>query len=236
MSLLTIIQSVCPRLALATPTIVIGSTDPQVKQLQALLEELGQVLVTDYKWQVLRRSATWTSTATVSQGSLATRAGADFKAIVPETFWNFTLRRPVFGPIDDKDWQMLQAFIPGGPIYQYRISENLIQINPTPVAGQSYGFIWESRYWILDPDGTTRKEAFTDDDDTCLFDEKMLQVGLQARWNEEKGLPYAELQQRFTNMVNTYQMRDATKPTLSMDQAGSRLVPGIFVPAGNWPV
>lgn len=236
MSLLTIVQNVSRRLGLDIPPAVVGTTDPAVYQLQGLLEEVGNTLVLDYNWQALRKSTNWTSVAGANQGTLASRTGSGYKAVVRGTFWNFTLRRPVFGPISDQDWQMLQAFQPGGPLYQYRIAGNEVLVNPAMPAGQSLGWIWESDWWVANAGGTSIGQTFTSDSDISLLPEDMMEVGLQARWNEEKGLPYAELARRFQTMVDSYKAKDGTKQMLSMDRPSQRLVPGIFVPAGNWPV
>lgn len=236
MSLLSIIKEVAPRMGITAPASVIGTTDPQVLQLLRLLEQLGQDLTADYKWQSLRRTASWTSTATESQGSILTRTGADFKSIVNETFWNLTLRRPVFGPIDDSSWQELKAFQPGGPFYQYRIAGDLILLNPVPAAGETYSFIWESLWWVQDNSSSPIGETFVSDTDITAFNETMLKVGLQAYWKREKGLPYADLYDQFMSLVETYKMKDGTKPILSLDTPTQNIRPGIWVPAGNWPV
>lgn len=236
MSLLTIVQNVSRRLGLDIPPAVVGTTDPAVYQLQGLLEEIGTKLVADYNWQALRKATNWTAVAGADQGTLASRTGPGYKAVVAGTFWDFTLRRPIFGPISDQDWQMLQAFQPGGPLYQYRISGNRVQINPPMPVGDSLGWIWESEWWVADLNGVATGQTFTADSDIALLPENMLEVGLQARWNQEKGLPYAELQRDFQTMVDSNKAKDGTKQTLSLDRPSQRLVPGIFVPAGNWPV
>jgi len=236
MSLLSIVRNTCQRAGVDLPAIVVGSTDPQVYQMHGLLEELGQELTKEFRWQELRRSSNWTSVAAESQGTLLSRTDQSFKGVVNGTFWDFTLRRPVFGPIDDQDWQMLQAFQPGGPLYQYRISGGLIQINPVPPAGHDFGFIWESNWWVADVSRNAVGDSFTSDTQISLLPEDMMTVGLRARWNEEKGLPYAELQRRFEDMRDTYKAKDGAKQMLSLDRPSQRLVPGIFVPAGNWPV
>jgi hypothetical protein len=208
-----------------------------IQQIQALYEALGQeISCGEYDWQMQKRSTTWVSTADVDQGSLTSRTGSDFLSIGNKTFWNFTLRRPVFGPISDVDWQMLQAFVPGGPLYQYRIAGDRILLNPTPVAGETYGFIWKSRNWILAVDGVTYKETFTADTDVSLLPENVMKVGVQAWWARQKGLPYADLLASFDGMVETAKMKDGTKQILSMDRPSNRVIPGIWVPAGNWPI
>lgn len=236
MSLLTVVQAVCERAGVPVPTTVIGSLESNVQQMRSLYEELGQELANgEYPFQCLKRTATWTSTASSDQGLLSTLTGEDFSSIVNDTFWNFTLRRPVFGPLSDAEWQYYQAFSPAGPYYQYRIATDRMLLTPTPVAGHNYRFIWLSKNWIASFDGTTKKSTFTADTDVSLFPEDMMKVGLRARWAMKKGLPYADVLESFDRMLQTYKMKDGTKRRLSLEgDSGSEIRPGIFVPAGNW--
>jgi hypothetical protein len=52
-NLLTNVQDVCMELGLPTPTAVASSTDFQIKQLQALMNRVGDTLSTERDWQVL---------------------------------------------------------------------------------------------------------------------------------------------------------------------------------------
>ena len=53
MSLLTIVTAFCERTNLPTPATVIGTTDQQVKQVKALLEEEGKDLSKRGAWEGL---------------------------------------------------------------------------------------------------------------------------------------------------------------------------------------
>lgn len=237
MSLLTVVQAVCERAGVPIPTAVVGSLDQNVQQMRGLLEELGQGLAADgYPYQALKRTAAWTATAAEDQGSLTTLTGADFNYILNKTFWNFTLQKPVWGPLSDEEWQYYKAFAPAGPYYQYRIAGDRILITPTPAAGESYRFLWMSKNWIASSDGTTKRSTFAEDSDICLFPEDIMKIGLRARWAAKKGLPYADILSEYDSLLRTYKMRDGTKGTLSLDRSENRIRPGIFVPSGNWPL
>lgn len=73
-TLLQIIQDVCDELALSRPNLVIGTTDPQVRQLTALLNRLGRDIVKQFEWQRLDKeflitTQQYTYTGTVVNGS-----------------------------------------------------------------------------------------------------------------------------------------------------------------------
>lgn len=55
MTLLEIVQQVCDELAINRPTVVVGSTDPQIRQLYALLNRLGNDLCRQFNWQRLNK-------------------------------------------------------------------------------------------------------------------------------------------------------------------------------------
>lgn len=52
-NLLTDVQDICLELGLPSPNAVAGSTDPQILQIQALVNRVGDTLSTERDWQVL---------------------------------------------------------------------------------------------------------------------------------------------------------------------------------------
>ena len=73
-TLLENVQDICLEIGLPSPNAVAGSTDPQVLQLQALLNRAGDTLSTERDWQVLASEYRWqtvyyTYTGDVTEGS-----------------------------------------------------------------------------------------------------------------------------------------------------------------------
>lgn len=62
-TLLQLLDRVAAQIGLSQPNAVIGSTDPQVNQLQSLAEQLGQDLVKVFEWQRLTKPYYLTTTA-----------------------------------------------------------------------------------------------------------------------------------------------------------------------------
>lgn len=98
MNVLQLIQQVCDELAINRPTLVVGTTDPQIRQLYALLNRLGADLCRQFNWQRLNKefiinTVASVRTATTTQGSavvtmadttgLTTQYGVDGIGIVP---------------------------------------------------------------------------------------------------------------------------------------------------------
>ena len=99
MTMLTVVQRVCKRIGIESPNAVSSSTDNQIVQLLALLNEEGEELRTRYRWSRLIKTESFTTLAAASQGTLASIfTDGDFDYMINESFWNQTTRRPVFGP------------------------------------------------------------------------------------------------------------------------------------------
>lgn len=235
-TLLEIIHTQCLRTALPVPASVVGSLDIQILQMQALLEEGGESLASRGQWESLTNEASWVTTATESQGPVTTLASNGFNYLLPETLWDRTEMLPLLGPVRGKDWQALKAIVVTGPRYSFRIRKGLFVTTPAPPAGHTWVFEYISKNWILDPDGTTYKAAFTDDDDEILFPANIVKLDLRWRWKKEKGLTYAAEFDETEAAIADALGRDGGKPTLHMDDCGGEIQPGIFVPSGSWPL
>lgn len=235
MTMLSVVQHFCRRTNLDVPTTVYGTTDTQIKQIMALLEEIGNDMASRGSWQGLTFEASLTTVATESQGEITTIASNGFRYIKNQTIWDRTNRLPVLGPLDSAEWQALKALVPTGSRYRFRIRGGLLMVNPVPTAGYSWKFEYVSQNWILGADGTTYKQYFTLDTDTILLPESVLLMGLRAWWKAEKGLDYAEEMRMYETQIKDSLGRDGGKSILHMDNQGSNgPTPGVFVPDGSW--
>lgn len=233
MSLLTLIQSVCERTQLPSPASVMGSSDSQVVQLRALLDEEGQALSKRGEWEALKREATHTTLAAEDQGAITTIAPVGFRYIDNETMWDRTDNLPV-PLIGSVTWQRWKATVASTPRFRYRIRGGRLLLTPTPSAGHTLAFEYLSDRWILGADGTTYKNAFTLDTDTVLLPEDLLRLGLRWRWKKEHGLEYAEDFRDYEHQVADYLGRDGGKPMIYLDSQRDRVRPGIIVPEYGW--
>lgn len=237
MTMLATIQYFCRRTGLPVPATVAGSTDPQVRQVMALLEEEGQDLARRGPWQAITFEATHTSLAAESQGAITSIATNGFNYIKNDTIWDRTDNLPICGPLSPQDWQLLKGSISTGPRYQYRIRGGILLVTPTPVVNHTWAFEYASKNWILAVDGTTYKQYFTADTDTMLLPEELTLSGLRWRWKREKGLDYAEDMRTYEAQVKDALGRDGGKRVIQMDlETGRGPRPGIFVPEGSWSI
>lgn len=231
LSVLQIIQTACKRIGILAPTVALGSSDQQIIQLVSLCEEEGQSLADRHQWEALQVEALFTTVASQAQTSLATIAPS-FNYIVNDTIWNRTLRRPVYGPTSQQDWQQKKAIQLNGPFNSFRIIADVINFYPTPAAGQVCAFEYISRNWINT--GTTSSSVFLTDADTPKINDQLIVLGLIWRWKAAKGMDYAEDFAKYETRVMDAMGRDAGKATLNMNGATYDIQPVVLVPRGSW--
>lgn len=235
MNLLSLVQAFCQRTGIPKPAVVIGSTDAQVLQAMALLEEEVNDLASRHDWQGLTHQGTHTTINDEDQGHIDTLSPG-FRYISNNTMWDTSVRLPVIGPLNGQQWQSIKAVLANGPRYQFRFLGNHLLVNPVPPAGHAWKFEWVSKKAILDVDGTTVKDFFTSDLDTFVLPDTLHLLGLRWRWLREKGLDYAELYQTYEFQVKDAMGRDGGAARVSMDGGRNEMKPGIFVPNGTWQV
>lgn len=231
LSCLQIIQTVCRRIGITSPNAAVGSTDQQIIQLVSLSEEEGQEQADRYAWQALQNEATFTTVAAQIQTPLASiTTGLNY--IVNDTIWNRTLRRPVYGPNSEQDWQQKKAIQLNGPFNSFRIIADSINFYPNPAAGQSCYFEYISRNWVNT--GVTTSATWVLDADTPKLNDQLMILGTIWRWKAAKGLDYSEDFAKYERRIADAMGRDASKPRLYMDGSTYDIQPVVLVPRGSW--
>lgn len=239
MNLLQIVTQFCNRTGLPAPAAVMGSTDNQIMQIRALLEEEGNELSLRYggRWQEITFKATHTTLNQEDQGDINDIASNGFRRIINETIWDINDRLPVLGPEDAVEWAALKALFVSGPRYRYRIRANRLLVNPSPPAGHTWNFDYISKNWITDSGGTNYQDSFQADTDIPVLASDILLMGLRWRWMKEKGFEYAELYRSYEAMVKDRIGWDGGKKRLYLDNRNwDGPKPGIWVPDGSWHI
>lgn len=241
MSLLTIVQSAALRFGLPSPNVAASSTDVNIQQLVAFINEEGQELAARHPWQAMRYQAGFTTLAAEDQGSIetmctATNPQAPFQSIVNETIWNRTQRRPIFGPKSPAEWQQLKAQFVQGPWYQYVIRNKHILFTPVATAGQSCFFEYITTAWATDTTGATGKSAMNVDSDIGVLEERLIMLGAIWRFQAAKGLDYSASFEKYDDAVLDAMAKDGGRAKLNLKGYDTTVWPGTLVSAGNWMV
>lgn len=236
LSLLDLVTFFCERTGVRAPSVVMGSTDAQIVQIRALLEEEGNDLASRGTWEGLIHEATFSTLAQADQGAMVDLAANGFRYILNETIFDRTDKLPVWGPLSPQDYQARLALTSTAPTHQYRIRGGKLLANPIPEAGHTWAFEYVTDNWILDGDSGDGKKYFSKDTDVTALPSSLVLMGLRWRWMAAKGMEYAELMRTYEMQVNDALSRDGSKPTLNMGRQPQSMRPGIFVPEGNWPL
>lgn len=171
-----------------------------------------------------------------NQGSIQALTGPDFVAVMNETMWDRTTRRPVYGPKMMAEWQQLKAQLMQGPWWQYRIRGNQVLFIPPPSPGDAIYFEWLSSYWVAVTGTPTvgAQSSYVLDTDVSLLPERVIGLDTLWRYKQTKGLSYSEDFDKAEAAIADLMTRDGSKPRLNLAGAQSDIYPGVLVPAGNW--
>lgn len=190
MSLLSIIQNAADRIGITRPSSVIASTDQQVRQLFGLAVEEGRSLSKLGDWEALTQEWTFITAAQAEQTNQP--VPPDLESMLPDTAFNRTTQRKMIGPITPQQWQTIKAQPTVGLVYlSFRRRNGALLITPNPTAGEVIAYEYKSSYWARNSAGVA-KATFTSDDDETYLDEELMVQGIRWRWKAAKGLDYGE--------------------------------------------
>jgi hypothetical protein len=233
MSLLSIIQGAARELPVSVPSTVIGNSETNIVTLLQLANKEVLELLRQYDWQALLAEATFTTVATETQTTLAVVA-PDLFRICNETMWDRTQSKTIGGPLNAQQWQRMRAqAAQAGVTNWFRVRANSILFYPTPAAGNSVYFEYLRNTPILDANGTTKKEAWAADTDTCILNEELVRLGVVWRFLQGRKLDYAEEFRTYQDALDKFAAIDGAKPVIDMTGGhGDDLT--VTVPEGSW--
>lgn len=234
MALLDLIQDVSQALGVPAPTAVITSADTRVLELLVLANRIGDDLSRRYQWQELTKTASFTASGTISQGSLTGSIATDFAYFVDQTFWDRNLREPIIGPVTAQEWQSDLSYAVVGPPYKFIVQNGLLQVGPTAItAGHTMVFNYITRNWCASSLGVGQTK-FAADTDVTVIPQELFNLTLVWRWKQSKGLAYAEDMETAEEQIERYTGQNAGRRVLFIGGQGIYYL-SENVPLGNWP-
>lgn len=193
MTLLTAVNGAQRRLSLAVTSTVVADGQETQNLLYALAnEEASDMLARDeFDFPLLRRTQSFTA----SLASLQSAPGkpTNFQRAIPETFWNQSQDRKIYGPLRDEEW----AIANGSPVTSATWQNAMfrydgLHIYPVPTIADTISYDYIINTPVLAVDGTTYKTEFTADTDSYLLGDRILRLGIIWRYKADKGRDYAE--------------------------------------------
>jgi hypothetical protein len=235
MSLLTLIQDASKAIGLESPAAVVTSQDKRVLELLVLANDVGDELMTRYEWQELTRTAQFSCTGTIAQGTISTSTIAvGFNRFVDSTFWNTSTREQIASGVTLQEWRADLASGIVAPPYKSIIINNVLYVGPvSPAAGNNLTFDYITQYWCQSSGGT-QQSAFAADSDTVLIPERLFKLSLIWRWKQSKSLAYSEDMETAEQAIERYIGQNVGRRMLFIGGAPIYYFPA-NVPAGDWP-
>lgn len=179
-------------------------------------------------------SLTMNQAATVSGTSVALSFGktkyalpSDWDRQIDRTHYDKSKRWQMLGPETAQQWQFLKSsYISTGPRLRYRILGGTFQIWPAIATPEYLGFEYISSAWARDSGGVA-KASFTNDNDTCIFPDDLMILGLKKKYFQAKGFDYTVLERDYMRSLSIAKANDHGSPTLSMAPRMSEILIGI---------
>jgi hypothetical protein len=236
-TVLTLIQNFTDKMGLPTPNALVGATDKSTKQYRSLLRETVADLG-EYRWQNQRVRRTFNSVAGQLQGLLTTLFGADYFGMEQDSMWNNTRIMRVYGPISDQVFNALQTIPNSGPTFQFYLSRDSLYLCPNNiVANEVYSAIIISNYCVLALGNPANyQQSVTNDADTLVFPDNVVQRFFEAKWRKQKGESgWEDDMNEAMGLIAKNIVKDGgTRLSLSV-RPNYGPQPGIVIPPGNWP-
>lgn len=195
MSLLTVCTAVAADVGISAPAIVVATTEPEHVELNAFANAVAEDIAARVDWGALTTSATITGdgTATAKTINAAMRKVVDGAAV-------FTSGGVPIRPLSQAEWPTSNSA--GTPRF-FLLQGKSIQFWPYLANGATATVRYVTLNWC-----SAGGSAFTADDQTTLFPEILLQLGLIAHWRRQKGMPYQDHEAAFEARLSQFAADD----------------------------
>lgn len=159
---------------------------------------------------------------------------SDWDRQIDRTHYDKSKRWEMLGPETAQQWEFLKSsYISTGPRMRYRIMGGKFQIWPMVSTNEYLGYEYVSTNWALSQGGTG-KAQFSDDTDTCIFQDRLMTLGLKKKFLEAKGLSSEAVSSEYYQQLSIAKSNDAGSATLSMAPKPSSVLIGFEnIPDGS---
>lgn len=235
-NILEITQDVCDEIGIESPTTLVSNSDELARQLRSLMRYAARTLML-YDWQALTKEATFTSVANQeSQVADIYIQWSDLLRILPDTMFNRTEQRKIFGAITPQGWASAQASITTTPEYHFRLRGNALLFFGNRPSGDNIYFEYISRNWLTNAARDTFYSNLNADTDIPLLDDYALQLGVKYRLLRANGVEYSEAYNDYVDHVRQLRAADLPPSALDLTPTSAHSFGQGFVPEGSWDV
>lgn len=141
---------------------------------------------------------------------------ADYDRLISRTQWDKSQRWEMLGSETPQQWQWLKSgYIAVGPRMRFRVLGDYFQIWPLLSTNEFLGWEYVSKNWATSVAGTA-KAAFTADDDTCAYRDRLMVLGTKKKYFEIKGFDTAAFTRDYMAELDAAIGQEQANPILSM--------------------
>jgi hypothetical protein len=214
MTILTVVRDVCSAVGVTLPTSIFSglTTNRTMQEMLALSNEMAQRIAYDLRdWTRLKKTQTFTGNGVQTAFDLP----ANFKRMLLTTnVWRSTsaLQPMMFVP-DADQWLQRRLLNRLSAWGEWTIIGGQMLIYPVMGVGVSATFAYLDKNAISLASGGVG-EAFLNDGDTYLLDERVLKLGMTWQWKAQKGAPYAEDVGTYGDALTNVMGHDSPSPII----------------------
>lgn len=183
----------------------------------------------------LSQAATQTGVFTLYFSQAKYPLPSDWDRQVDRTHYDKSKRWEMLGPTDAQQWQFLKSsYISTGPRIRYRILGGYFQIWPAMNTDEYLGLEYMSNLWATSSTGTPQS-SFLNDNDTCIFPDRLMVTALKKKYFEIKGFDSTAFTRDYLQQLSFAKANDSGSATLSFAPVpGSILIGFENIPDANY--
>lgn len=186
-TILQIVQSAAPRMGIAAPELLFGSTSDTDVHLLSVLQEAADRIVRAHDWSTLKVEETNTGDGTTEGFDLP----ADYLRMPKEgQIWSTRWQHPL-SPVTAEEWLRLDVREYDLIVGTWIILEGQIKFRPVLTSTETARWFYIADTAVKPASGAN-KARFTADTDTFRLGDRLLELALIWEWKASKGLPYEE--------------------------------------------
>jgi len=211
-NVLDIAIQIAKRIGATAPTTIEDEADTSAQRILGQINNELEFLVEEFDWQVLRKTASFTTDGSTSYDLNTIAPG--FSAFNSFKLWDYTNQRTSSGLTPDE--AQANAVWNNATIYRnFIIRDNKICFVPNLSAteNRTFGFEYDSEYPTKDASDVLKQYANLNTD-IPLFPAKIIIRGAIYRWKAEQGQIYTEEKHDYLLMLEKLKNRDKDKKVI----------------------
>lgn len=205
------------------PTFIVGNDeDDTARTLLSAAFKVGEEMVRDYNFQEMSRTGSVTTVASTNAYDLP----ADYDRLAPDTMWNNTEARYMFGSATRRRWASItNSNVYNNITFDWRLAGGQIQIFPTPESVFTFNYEYLSKQYCKSSAGVKRTDGWAADSDLTILPHDIFIHGIRYYFSDSKNLAGATRAAAEYDAVIQSRVSN-NKPSERINMAGNIRIPG----------